>query len=187
MGVSVVLSTPPTFHLSSWAIREFTGSDVSHASLHFDGDGLILGHRRWVYEAVSHGVRLVPFERWEKVNLLRYRLNFVDEFAAYRGLSVSLYELGAEYDYGGVIKFALYLLLKKIHLGAANWMRASPDSLFCSEAVLRVIQTVIAFASDPETFGDLLSWVPDLTSPEDLKRLRRYDAFEVTYANPGNI
>lgn len=185
MTVSVVLSQPLSFHITSSAIMWATGGDVSHASIHFDGDGVAFGGRRWVYEAVGHGVRLCPVERWRKTNRVRYEILFRDTETARSALAVAMHELGSGYDFAGVARFAVYLLARKIHAGSANWIcRSTPDTLFCSEAVLRVVQVAASLSGNPQAFEDVMTWCPDATSPEDLKRLRYMEAFLLHYADP---
>lgn len=176
--VAIVLSRPRKFALASWAIRNVTWSDVSHASLHFLSDGGVLGEQVWVYEAVAHGVRLCPIDRWLEHNDPRYKIGVKDDDLGMKALRIGMHEIGASYDYAGIGKFAAYLICRQLHVGMANWItRSTPDTLFCSEAVLRVVQIMAALSDDPEEFDDIPKWNPDLTAPEDLKRLHLYSPF----------
>lgn len=189
--IAVALSRPPNFDAFSWGIRKVTHSDVSHSSVHFhDADGT-LGGDEWVYEAGGHGVILKSRKKWVESNDARYIFTLkrnLDAHIGYPALKSAFRELGDEYDKAGVARFAIYLILNRLsHSLAERVVRNTQDKLFCSEAVFRVLQWMSMLA-DGEGFEPLGGMQPELVSPEDLKvALRRCDAFEVTYANPGSL
>jgi len=188
MSVAVVLSRPRGRSFVSWGIRKFTSSDVSHASIHFMSHGGVLGRGQWVFESGGHGLVLVPKAKWDKSNDTRYRFTLKGDYTeiGYTALKSSMLELGTEYDFAGVGRFALYVILKKISPCLADRMvRSTPDQLFCSELVLRVLHLMGSMAS--EGFEYVMDLIPDATSPEDLKALRKCYAWEVEYANPGSV
>lgn len=188
--IAVVLSRPPDFNVCSWGIRKFTHSDVSHASLRFvDKDGT-LGGGVWATEAGSHGFIVKSMKKWEKVNDARYIFTLkqgLETEVGYPALKMAFRELGDEYDYDGVVRFALYLMLNPLsHSLAERFVKSTPDKMFCSEAVFRVLQ-IMSILANGEGFEPLAKMQAELVSPEDLKVLRRCGAFEVTYANPGSL
>jgi hypothetical protein len=185
--IAVVLSRPRERAFISWAIRKLTHSDVSHASIHFTSDGGVLGRRIWVFESTAHGLGLHLGERWDKHNDALYKMEIKDEPLGQRALAIGMRELGSEYDFGGIGRFACYLFMRKFSASLAeSVVRDTPNRMFCSEAVLRIVHVMDALSND-DSFAQTRSWRPDLTSPEDLKALRFCSGVRLAYASPGTV
>ena len=131
MTTRVAFSTDKNSWISK-IIRWFTNSRVSHTFLvYYDQDFV----RDMVMEATEGGFRVVPFSKYESqvVSI------FVPKQSIEVGLVKAVDWLGEHYDYEGLIgmiwvEFGRWLK-RKWH----NPLHAS-DSMFCSEAVVRILQ-----------------------------------------------
>jgi hypothetical protein len=180
--IAVVLSRPATVSLTSWLIRSATNFDASHSSIHFEGRGTFKGGRL-IFEATSHGVGLVHPSKWENhnryVHVFRLKQHEDDGYAA---LGEMWHELGASYDYSGVLGFGLRLMMRK-WFGIRMKAHDTPDAMFCSELVARWLWKLGERAS---IHGHALL-PPEETSPAGLYReLRRLPVFEETDPKKGS-
>jgi hypothetical protein len=143
-----------TSNLVSRIIRWFSRSKASHAWLLVSDEtfGLEL-----VMEASEMGFRLVPFESFKKKNTIVALFDPVVPLES--GVKEAATWLGESYDFLGLFG-ALFVIL-------GRWLKRkwknpfhSSKSMFCSEAVVRVLQSV----AYPGTEG----MNPDSVTPQDL-------------------
>jgi hypothetical protein len=146
--------------LITWA----TNSDVSHASIHFNG-----GDEKWMVESTGkYGVYPGWWDTFVKHTTVKYRFLVVniDEKMMNDAVDEALDEMiGQGYDFIGVIVFGIKLAIKKI-FGKDIKRNAlgSEKVMFCSEFMLCVAMKIKA-----KTGTEIYHGVPDRTSPEDLK------------------
>lgn len=149
IGFSTVPQNP-----FSRLIRAMTGSRVSHAWL-LDTEGF---HGvEVVIEATDVGFRLIPFDVFKKQN--EVVATFTPPLSLEPGVRVAARWLGERYDFAGLFATSVVLLGRWLKRRWRNPVHSS-DALFCSEAVVRVLQA----SGYPE--ADKL--VPEDTTPEDL-------------------
>jgi len=178
--IVVVLSTPRSFHLSSWLIKIGTGYPASHASLHIMGRGLFEGERM-VFEATAHGIGLVHPSRWDKLNRPVAAYEMVEQHevigrAAFREMWKNL---GADYDWKGAFSFALRIIVAKLY-GVTVPVEDTPEKMFCSELVARWLNEVQLRLDQPQ---DALR--PDDVSPAGLSAvLERSELFRSVPCEP---
>jgi hypothetical protein len=110
-----------------------------------------------VMEATEGGFRIVPLDKFSQQNFVV--AVFTPKYSIEMGLKASVDWLGEHFDYAGLVGMAF------VSLG--RWLRrkwnnpwASSKAMFCSEAVVRVLQA----SNYPGAEGML----PTNTSPEDL-------------------
>lgn len=151
--IKIGFSTGDSF--VSRAIRWFTKSKSSHVFLiieeSFFGATMVM-------EATSGGFRLVPFDHY--INDHNKLVKIVEPKTSLKeGVEKSVPWLGEHYDYGGLFGMAIVML--------GRWLRRkwrnpweSPRAMFCSEAVVYVLQ---ASGYDGSSKLDAST-----TSPEDL-------------------
>jgi hypothetical protein len=145
---------------NSWIsriIRWFTDSRVSHCFfVYYDTDW----GRDMVMEATSGGFRIVAYSIYEQSTLTLLRLKYPVE----SGLSDAVDWLGEAYDYEGLFGMAWVELGRWLKRKWANPLR-SANAMFCSEAVVRVLQasnypnadTLDAQSTDPQMLLEFLS------------------------------
>jgi hypothetical protein len=136
----------------SRVIRWFTRARVSHALITFYDVTL---KRVFVMEANGRGFMLTPWTKWRQSNTLyaRYELT-LEKGVQNEALYAVGGHLGAQYDYVGIISFALRRVCSRF---ANPW--ASSSKMFCSEAVALFLKEAgIDPFNEPEdwTPGDLL-------------------------------
>jgi hypothetical protein len=177
--IVVVLSTPKSFHLSSWLIKVGTGYPASHASLHIRGRGLFEGERM-VFEATAHGIGLVHPSRWDELNRPVAAYEMVDHHAAGRDAFREMWKsLGVDYDWNGALSFAIRIIIAKLY-GVKVQAEDTPDKMFCSELVARWLNRVNTSLGLPT--GTLH---PDEVSPAGLSvELERSDLFRSVPCEP---
>jgi hypothetical protein len=146
-----------TNKLLSRIIRWFTGSQVSHTFLCFDwkfSDGAKIP---MVLEASFEGLRMVPFERFLTQSKLVALLPL--NGVTLGQLKPLLERLGTPYDAGGLVGNII------VRMGAffkKAWKNpiADKNALFCSEAVVEVLQNIGYPRADSLVASD--------TTPQDL-------------------
>lgn len=179
----ILLSSGST--LQSLGIQLATLAPVSHASVYL-GDGRIA-------EAVGEGVRLttVDASMHEEQMIVAFRMPQLSEAQADRIRAWSLAQVGAHYNFVGVILDAPFLLSRRvcevpfvpdavrdacvrgfaiIELGAS-----SDDRFFCSQFVLEAYRQ----AGVPLTDAD-----PRWVSPADVLHMREGDVATISPAKP---
>jgi hypothetical protein len=144
-----------TRNLMSRAIRWLTGSKASHAWLLVEDTFFGID---MVMEATEVGFRLIPFDNFKAegndiVALLEapYPLD--------EGVHAAARWIGERYDFAGLLGSAFVLLGRWLRKKWRNPM-ASSRSMFCSEAVVRVMQAAGYPGSE--------SFDPEATTPQDL-------------------
>ena len=110
-----------------------------------------------VLEATEGGFRIVPLDKFSQQNFVV--AVFVPKHSIEAGLKAAVDWLGEHFDYTGLVGMAFVAM--------GRWLRrkwnnpwASSKAMFCSEAVVRVLQ-----ASNYPGAEDM---APTGTSPEDL-------------------
>jgi hypothetical protein len=157
----VGFSTPKRWNFLSWAIRRITGSKASHAWLLVDDPVFRL---RMVMESHTTGFRLVPLTEFAKTNeVVALAVPQVD---LSDGVAEAGAWLGSRYDFTGLLGMCVVLAGRWLHQKWKNPVQ-SARSMFCSEAVVRVLQA----ARYPH--ADAID--PDDTSPQDLLALLQGD------------
>jgi hypothetical protein len=137
----------------SWLIRKATRAEVSHAFLLVTDS--VLGDM--IMEEEIGGMQLRPYASFEKTSSI---VKLVTPSAPIDvGLKAAATWLGERYDYTGVVGM-LYVLIGRYF--GKKWKNVlhSPHSMFCSEAIVFVLQAARypgADALDAES-----------TSPQDL-------------------
>jgi len=160
-SINVCFST--TSGIFSRIIRWFTRATVSHALITFRDEYL---ERVFVMEATGRGFMLQPWSKWRQHNQLVARFEVIasdeDQIEALRLVAG---QLGAQYDYIGILAFALRRIW-----GRMKNPLASPSRMFCSEVVSRYLKE-LSFRE----FEDPESWTPG-----DILKLAQTDArFEI--------
>lgn len=139
-----------------------TNSNVSHASIRFDGD-----EDNWMVEAAARGVQPGWWNYFIKNN------EVVHVFESNVGITEEELEkivdeclddmVGKKYDIFGIIGFAIAIGLKKLGVKEVKNIFGSKKLYFCSELVMKIFQKV------SEKIGrTILEGDPELTSPYDL-------------------
>jgi hypothetical protein len=144
--------------LVSRAIRWITGSRASHAFVvYYDTDF----QQDMVLEAVGAGFRIQSLDTFKKENEI-VRL-YQPQHSLTAGYPEVAHWLGERYDFGGLLGMAWVMIGRWLK---RNWRNpwASSRSLFCSEAVVRVLLAA-RYPRLPAAFGQ-----PDRVTPEDLLR-----------------
>lgn len=140
--------------LLSRIIRWFSRSSVSHAwLLYYDVDF----NRDMVLESTLEGVRIIPFEVFQKHN--KIIKVFTPDFSLKVGLAKAGEILGEQYDFTGLLGMVWVML--------GRWLRKkwhnpldSTKGLFCSEFVANVLR----WSGAPSTEF----WDPSTMTPENL-------------------
>ncbi len=140
----------------SWAIRRLTSSEVSHCFFIADLWGVAC-----VLEATERGFVASPVSEFSKAHRIMTVCDLELEDAPTMQQAVEI--LGRPYDFLGLVGFLWVLLGRKLGQPWKNPAR-SEDRLFCSEAIVRVLQKVKypgASLLDPEQVSpqDLLSFL----------------------------
>jgi hypothetical protein len=147
-------SKPRRWNLLSWGIRAVTGSRTSHAWVELHDP---LFNLKMVLEAHVSGLRLVPRSLFAATNhVVAYARPEVD---LAQGVAAQGRWLGAAYDGKGLLGMSWVILGRWLGKKWKNPVHGS-RSLFCSEAVVRMLQ---AAGYEPAR-----ALCPDDTSPEDL-------------------
>jgi hypothetical protein len=133
-------------------IRWITRSPVSHCMIEFPVWG-----RRMVAEARIGGVRMVPSIRARHHVVAEYRC----KFGARAGLAAISDEMGARYDYEGLLVIAWALMLKEWFRVKVTRIRWQTSSVKCSELI-----AIFLRAAGVAVEGEL---PPELTTPEDIR------------------
>lgn len=135
-------------------IRWFTRSQASHAWLLVEGSFLGMD---MVMEATEGGFRLTSYETFRKGHDI---VKIVEpSFPLDEGARKAAAWLGESYDYLGLVGSAVVILGRWLRRKWRNPLDA-PRSMFCSEAVVFVLQ------ADGYPGADKLD--PSATSPQDL-------------------
>jgi len=151
--ISIGFST--SNHLLSKAIRKLTASRVSHAFLIFDDTAL---GGRLIAEASLGGFRLVTAEHFARDNVIVQEI--APQIPLERGLHDAYDWLGVKrYNYLGLLGNLLVLLGRRLRRSWHNPFHGH-KSLFCSEAIVRILQESKYPGSD-----QLIPWD---TTPQDL-------------------
>jgi hypothetical protein len=150
VGFSTQLKNP-----LSRLIRWLTKSKASHAWLLFDDTFFGL---RMVMEATEVGFRILPFSNFQAegndiVAIVQPAAPLED------GVMAAGQWLGESYDFAGLLGTSFVLLGRWLRRKWKNPL-ASPHAMFCSEAVVRVIQAAKYPGSE--------ALVPASTTPQDL-------------------
>jgi hypothetical protein len=140
----------------SAVIRFFTGSKVSHAWLLLEDTyfGLPL-----VLEATTEGFRLIPYAKFQAKTTVIEVVDLDPTYPVDSGVKQAAQWLGDSYDFGGLLGSAFVLVGRWLKRKWKN-PSASSKAMFCSEAVVRVLQA----SSYPG--ADQLD--PEATTPQDL-------------------
>jgi hypothetical protein len=154
MSITVGFSTPKKWMPLSWAIKALTKSEASHAWLLVDDP--IFG-LRVVMDAHLSGFRLIPFEHFLEKN--RVLALAVPTWDLSVGVSDQVKDIGDGYDYLGLAGMLYVTLMWKIfHKAVKNPFRTK--TLFCSEAVVRVLQA--SKYPDSEAYDSESVWPGEL-------------------------
>lgn len=155
--IRVGFSTHKSNFLSA-TIRIFTGSKVSHTWLLVEDEpffGIPM-----VMEATEVGFRYIPFETFKSKNDVVEVLTPTHPLD--KGVHVANAWLGDSYDFLGLLMSFFVVVGHWVKRKVKNPVHSS-RSMFCSEAVVRVLQ-----ASDYPGVADL---DPSSTTPQDLLSL----------------
>ena len=146
-SINICFSTTNGF--VSRAIRWFTRARVSHALITFYDVTL---KRVFVMEANGRGFMLTPWSKWRQSNTLYARYEMTLEKGVQNGALCAVGgHLGAQYDYIGIVSFALRRVCSRF---ANPW--ASSSKMFCSEGVALLLKEAgLAPFSEPE------DWTPE--------------------------
>lgn len=148
-------STPKAWNPVSWIVRKFTKSKASHAWVAYYDPMLGIDV---VAEAHEFGFRIIRYDKFiSKNNIVAiFRLGY--EPSAFM-TKMSIW-LGTMYDFAGLFGMAINIIGR--YFGFKAWKNPfhSPDAVFCSESIVRVLQRL-----DPDKYSIL---DPDNTSPQDL-------------------
>jgi hypothetical protein len=159
MATRVGFSTSKTSWVSK-IIRWFTAGRTSHTFLvYHDSDW----GREMVMEATQGGYRIVPFEHY-KNSLVAI---FTPKHSIDVGLAKSVDWLGENYDYKGLFGMAWVELGRWLKRKWRNPWQSS-TSMFCSEAVVRVLQG--------SSYPGAEQFDPGSTDPETLLRFFEKEA-----------
>lgn len=132
----------------SRAIRWFTRAKVSHALITFHDITL---KRVFVMEANGRGFLLTPWTKWRQSHTLYARYEMVlPKKNQQEALHAVGGHLGAQYDYIGIISFALRRVWRRF---ANPW--ASSSKMFCSEAVALFLKE-----AGLDVYRDTEDWTP---------------------------
>jgi hypothetical protein len=144
-----------TKNIFSRAIRWLTGSKTSHTWLLFDDTffGLPM-----VMEATEVGFRLLPYDNFKAEGNDIIAL-IEPPYALDEGVQQAARWLGERYDFTGILGSVFVLLGRWLKKKWRNPLAGS-KSMFCSEAVVRVMQAAKYPGSD--------AFDPEATTPQDL-------------------
>ena len=153
VATRVGFSTQPK-NIFSRMIRWFTKAPCSHAFLvYYDHDF----EQDYVMEATEGGFRIVPLNKFVLKNHIVAIIQ--PKFPIDAGLKEAATWLGEHYDYLGLIGMTV--------VAVGRWLKrkwnnplASPRSMFCSEAVTRVLKNV--------NYPGMVTFEPSTTEPADL-------------------
>lgn len=136
-------------------IRWFTKSKASHTWVLFEDTFFGM---EMVMESTDTGFRVVPFANFKAEG--NDIVALVDPVAPLdEGVKAAAAWLGESYDFGGLFGSAFVLLGRWLRRKWANpW--ASAHAMFCSEAVVRVLQAA--------KYPGSSAFDPEATSPQDL-------------------
>ncbi|KGT89243.1 hypothetical protein NG99_19740 [Erwinia typographi] len=175
----ILLSSSTT--LTSWGIRLFSFSGVSHASLY-------IGNHQ-VAEAVGGGVKIISLAEAiaESNNFLALRRNNLSEEQTQIVRDYALAQQGQKYNYKGIVMFAPFMITRRIcelpltnatfrdrcltmlatvQLSSDVTVASDQPTFFCSEFVLSAFT-----AAGAPLFSGEAQWM----SPGDLLHLRDGD------------
>jgi hypothetical protein len=153
--VIIGFSTPKKWKLLSWAIKFLTKSEVSHAW--FLVDDPVFGIRM-VMDSYLTGLRLIPLEHFLEGNRVVYFATPLWNLD--KGLLFQSREIGDKYDLWGLAGMAYVSLMWRWFKKKVKNPLAQPGAMFCSEAVVRVLQ----FSG----FPDSTAIEPESTNPGEL-------------------
>lgn len=159
--IYIGFSTPKAFNPVSWIVRKLTKSNASHTwVMYFDEDLDMYV----VMEAHELGFRILPFKRFSDKNKIVAIIDPVWPICNYSdrssdGLVFLSKFLGSGYDWLGLIGNAIVILGEWLHLRWHNPFK-SKNSMFCSEANVRMLQIV--------KYPGAEVLIPDDISPQDL-------------------
>ena len=155
----VMFTTSKTSWISK-IIRWFSAGRTSHTGfVYYDQDW----SRDMVMEATQGGYRIVPFEHYTN-SLVAI---FTPKHPIEVGLAKSVDWLGQGYDYKGLIGMAWVELGRWLKRKWKNPLQSS-NSMFCSEAVVRVLQG--------SAYPGAESFDPGSTDPETLLKFFEQEA-----------
>ena len=153
MTTRVGFSTSPT-NILSRIIRWFTKSRVSHAFLVYKDSDF---DRDMVMEATLGGFKIVPFDKFSQSTTVIAL--FDPKHSLDVGLNKAVDLLGEDYDYTGLFGMMFVLFGRWLKRKWRNpW--SSSKSMFCSEAVARVMRWSLYPGTEEMEMED--------TTPEDL-------------------
>jgi hypothetical protein len=152
--IKIGFSTSPK-NIISKVIRWFTKSKASHTWVLFEDTFFGM---EMVMESTDTGFRVVPFANFKaegnEIVALVVPTAPLDD-----GVKAAASWLGESYDFGGLFGSAFVLLGRWLRRKWANpW--ASCKSMFCSEAVARILQAA--------KYPGSSVFVPEATTPQDL-------------------
>lgn len=147
--------------LFSRIIMKFMGRPYSHTWLLLDGPHGFRGNSV-ILESTLEGFRLVPYETYDKTNVI---VKIIDPpFPLDSGVDKSISLLGEEYDTPGLFGMIWVILFRKwFHKKIRNPFRNS-HSMWCSEAVAFIIKS-------SENYPNAVDIDPGRMSPEDVEDL----------------
>jgi len=153
--IAVGFSTQTKNPLSA-IIRFFTGSPISHTWLLVEDP--VFG-MKMVMEADEFGIRLIPYDRFQLGNDIKYLITLNSNWDYGLGLATAGEWLSSMYDFSGLIGMAFVVI--------GRWLKrkwnnpfASHSAMFCSELVVRFLQA--------SQYPGTKDFVPEDTTPQDL-------------------
>lgn len=184
--ITVVLSRPKKFSLISWLIRKATNFPASHASLHVVGTGTLQG-RTLVLEATGHGVGVIPGGWWHAKNKVVCAYTLIELQGAGSAAYCRMWdESNVPYDFMGVGRFGVLLLLRWFFGLNIRHAPDTPKRLFCSELVARWLMHLSQIAKIDNQAPVQIS--PEMMSPGDLVPvIKGMGCFESVSVVPGLV
>jgi len=151
--ITIVFTSPKHWTLLSWLIKKFTKSESSHTAIGVDLHGIpVLIH------STMGGVQVTPRDKFLKTDYIVEEYKFIPDMSS--GLKHAVSHLGENYDYVGIIGYAMLIVAWRWFKKKIKNPLASPKSLVCSEFVLH-----IDHAKQIKEWSDL---DPERTTPQTL-------------------